>query len=388
MSLVEPSDRIKRLPTYPFVRLEQIKEKAKQEGKDLIDFGIGDPDLATPGFIIQAMKKALMDSENHRYPTSAGMPAFREAASRFLERRYGVKIASGQIAALIGSKEGIAHFPLAVVNPGDVTLVPSPAYPVYKVGTIFAGGEPCLMPLKEENGFLPDLDAIPASVRDRAKILFLNYPNNPTAAVCDLEFLERAVFFAQKHKILILHDAAYAEVAFDGYKATSIFQVKGAHDCAIEFHSLSKTFNMTGWRLGFAAGAKDAVEVLTRVKSNIDSGVFQAVQYAGAVGLDQGDNAIKKMCSTYQKRRDLLCRGLDKLGLKYQKPSATFYFWVRTPKGMGSEEFSGLLLDRAGIISSPGTAYGPEGEGYVRFAIVMPEAKIKIAVERLAALKI
>ena len=388
MSFIEPSEKLKGLPTYPFVRLERVKEQARLAGRDLVDLGIGDPDLATPGFIISALKKAVADPENHRYPTSAGMPAFREAASRFLERRYGVNLGPRQIVTLIGSKEGIAHFPLAVLNPGDLALVPSPAYPVYKAGTIFAGGEPYLMPLKEELGFLPDLESVPCAVWDKAKIIFLNYPNNPTGAVCGPEFLERAVYYALKHKLWIAYDAAYAEVCFDGYKAPSIFQVKGAMDCAIEFHSLSKTFNMTGWRLGFAAGAKEAVEILAQVKSNIDSGAFQAIQCAGLAGLENGDKAIEEMCTVYQARRDLFSKGLDQVGLKYQKPRATFYFWVKAPKGMSSEEFSGLLLDKAGIISSPGSGYGPEGEGYVRFALVVPEKRLRLAVKRLKGLEL
>jgi LL-diaminopimelate aminotransferase len=315
------------------------------------------------------------------------MLSFREAAGRYLEQRFGTKISASQVVALIGSKEGIAHFPLAVVNPGDVTLVPSPAYPVYKVGTIFAGGKPYLIPLKEELGFLPDLDSVPARVADKAKLLFLNYPNNPTGAVCGLEFFERAVRFAKKHKLLILQDAAYCDVCFDGYRAPSIFQVKGAMDYAVEFYSLSKTFNMTGWRVGFAAGRKDAMDMLAKVKSNIDSGLFQAIQHAGIAGMAKGDRAVAKMCSVYQRRRDLLCRGLDQAGLKYLKPKATFYFWVKTPKGVSSEQMSGLLLDRAGIITSPGSGYGPEGEGYVRFAMVVGEDRIKLAAERLKGLK-
>jgi len=387
MPFVKVSEKIKSLPTYPFVRLEQIKEKAKQEGRTLIDFGIGDPDLPTPDFIIKSAAKALSDAENHRYPTSTGMMAFRESASRFLERRHGVKMAPTQIICLIGSKEGIAHFPLAVVNPGDVTLVPSPGYPVYKVGTIFAGGAPYLMPLKYDRNFLPDLSAIPKSVWGKAKILFLNYPNNPTGAVAGLDFFEKAVFYAQKYGVLILHDAAYLEVCFDNYRAPSIFEVKGASDCAIEFHSLSKSYNMTGWRVGFAAGTREAIDALAKVKSNVDSGAFQAMQYAGIAGMDKGDKAIRKMCAVYQKRRNILCEGLQQLGLKFEKPKATFYVWVKTPQGLSSEEFSGKLLDQAGIVTSPGSGYGPEGEGFIRFALVLPEAQIKAAVKQLKALK-
>jgi len=388
MSWIEPSERIKNLPTYPFVRLEQIREKARRQGKDLIDFGIGDPDLPTPKFILDALAKALRDSENHRYPTSAGLLAFRESASRFLERRFRVKVGADRIISLIGSKEGLAHFPLAFINPGDIALVPSPAYPVYKVATMFAGGKPYLTPLKRDKGFLPDLDKIPRPVLDRAKLIFLNYPNNPTSAVCELDFFEKVVHLAKRHELWIVQDCAYSEVCFDDYLAPSILQVKGALDCAIEFHSLSKSYNMTGFRIGFAVGAKPAIDMLAKVKSNIDSGVFQAIQWAGVSALDKGDKAIKKMRKIYQRRRDLLCEGLDQLGLEYQKPKATFYFWARAPKGISSEKMAGLLLEKAGIIVSPGSAYGKEGEGYVRFAIVVKAERIKEAVKRLKQIKL
>ncbi len=383
MSWIDPSDKIKNLPVYPFVKLERIKAEAKKQGKDLVDFGIGDPDLPTPEFILKAMAQAVRDPENHKYPTSAGMPSFREAASRFLERRFQIKMGPERIVSLIGSKEGLAHFPLGYLNPGDLALVPSPAYPVYKTSTLFAGGESYIFPLKEELGFLPDFEAIPKGLLSRAKILFLNYPNNPTGAVCDLAFLDQAVYYAKKYHFWVVQDAAYCEVCFDGYLAPSIFEVKGAEDCAIEFHSLSKTFNMTGWRLGFAAGAKDAIDTLAKVKSNIDSGVFQAVQHAGMVALDQGEQTILEMRKIYQRRRDLLAEALDSVGLKYLKPKATFYFWVKAPKGVSSEQMAGALLDQAGIIASPGSGYGPEGEGYVRFALVVKEDRIQEAAKRL-----
>ena len=386
MAWIEASDKIKSLPVYPFVKLEQIKAQAKKDGRDLIDFGIGDPDLPTPEFILQAMDQAVRDPENHKYPTSAGLLSFREAASRFLARRFKIKMAPERIVSLIGSKEGLAHFPLGYLNAGDLALVPSPAYPVYKIGTLFAGGESYIFPLKEEKGFLPDLEAIPKGFLSRAKILFLNYPNNPTGAVCDLSLLERAVYYAKKYRFWVVQDAAYCEVCFDGYLAPSIFEVKGAEDCALEFHSLSKTFNMTGWRLGFVAGAKDAIDTLAKVKSNIDSGVFQAVQQAGAVALDQGEAAIQEMRKIYQRRRDLLAAALDSAGLKYLKPKATFYFWVKAPKGMSSEQMAGAMLDQAGIICSPGSGYGPEGEGYVRFALVVKEERMEEAAKRLKRL--
>ena len=388
MSGIEPSKRIKKLPPYLFVRLEELKEKALKEGKDLIDLGIGDPDLPTPDFIIQAMKQALDNPENHRYPTSRGLFAFRESASKYLERRFGVKISPEQIVTLIGSKEGIAHFPLGWLNQGDIALVPSPAYPVYKIGTIFAEGVPYFLPLKEENNFLPDLDSVPQEVWERAKILFLNYPNNPTSAVCELEFFERAVFYAKKYQLWVANDLAYAELCFDGYLAPSILQVPGAEEVAIEFHSLSKTFNMTGWRVGFAVGAREAVDILARVKSNIDSGVFQAIQWAGVEALEKGEPAIEEIRAVYQRRRDILAEGLEQAGFKFQKPKATFYFWVKTPKGISSEEMVAILLEQAGIIASPGSGYGSEGEGYIRLAIVSEESRLKEAKNRLSQLKL
>ncbi len=388
MSWMEPSERLKKLPPYLFVRLEELKEKAKKEGKDLIDLGIGDPDLPTPDFIIQAMKKALDNPENHRYPTSRGLLAFREAVCEFMERRFNVKVSPEQVVSLIGSKEGIAHFPLAWINPKDIALVPNPAYPVYKIGTIFAEGEPYFMPLKEENNFLPDFDAIPKDIWERAKILFLNYPNNPTSAVCELDFFERAVFYAKKYKLWVVNDCAYSELCFDGFLAPSILQVSGAEEVAIEFHSLSKTFNMTGWRVGFAVGAKPAIDMLAKVKSNIDSGVFQAIQWAGVVALKEGEQAIKDIRRIYQNRRDILAEALNEVGLEYQKPKATFYFWVKCPKGLSSEEMVALLLEQAGIIASPGSGYGEEGEGYIRLAIVTNEERLKEAKQRLLRLKL
>jgi len=387
MSWIEPSDRIKGLPVYPFVKLERIKEQARKEGKGLIDFGIGDPDLPTPQFIIEAMTDALQNPENHRYPTSAGKLAFREAASRFMERRFKVKVDPERVVALIGSKEGIAHFPLGYVNPGDLCLVPSPAYPVYNIGTLFAGGQSYFFPLKEELGFLPDLDAIPKGFLSRAKILFLNYPNNPTGAVCDLAFLDKVVYYAKKYHFWVVQDAAYSEVCFDGYLAPSILEIKGAEECSVEFHSLSKTFNMTGWRLGFAVGAKDAIETLAKVKSNIDSGVFQAIQLAGISALDKGESAIKEMRMVYQRRRDLLASALEQAGFKFQKPKATFYFWVKAPEGVSSEQMASAFLE-AGIVVSPGSAYGPEGEGYIRFALVVDEKRIKEAGEKIQKIKL
>jgi len=384
MIKVELADRIKELPPYLFVRLDEMKTQALAAGVDVIDLGIGDPDQPTPLHIRRALKKAVDDPENHRYPSSYGMKRFREAAAVWMERRFGVGgIAPEQVVALIGSKEGLAHFPLAYLNPGDITLVPSPAYPVYRIATRLAGGEVYTLPLLPEKRFLPDLEAVPKTLLRRAKILFLNYPNNPTGATAELEFFERVVAFALKYQLIVLHDAAYSEIAFDGFQPPSILQIPGALDCAIEFHSLSKSFNMTGWRIGFAVGCPELVAGLGKVKSNIDSGQFQAVQGAAVEALEKGDKDIKALRAAYQARRDILLQGLDHLKLEYQKPRGSFYVWAKTPAGMRSEEFVARLLSETGIMAAPGTGYGPEGEGYFRMALIVSEERMREAVKRL-----
>jgi LL-diaminopimelate aminotransferase len=385
---VEQSDRLKALPPYLFVRLDAMKAEARAKGIDVIDLGIGDPDQPTPGHIIEAIKRAVEEPANHQYPSTAGLQSFQEACAGYMAKRFKVDIEPKTVVSLIGSKEGLAHFPLAFLNPGDVALVPSPAYPVYKIGTLFAGGESYMVPLKAENKFLPDLDAIPKDVAKKAKILFINYPNNPTAAVAELDFFQKAVAFAKKNEIIILHDCAYEELAFDGFEPPSILEVPGAMDCAIELHSLSKTFNMTGWRIGFAAGCPEAVAALGRVKSNIDSGVFQAVQLAAVEALDKYEQDVKVVRELYQRRRDVLAEGLESLGIEFQKPKATFYIWAKVPSGYTSEEFVAMLLDKAGIMSSPGNGYGPEGEGYFRMAMIVDEARMKEAVERMGRIKL
>jgi LL-diaminopimelate aminotransferase len=385
---VDQSDRLKALPPYLFIRLDKMKAEARAKGVDVIDLGIGDPDQPTPAHIIEAMKQALDDPANHRYPSTAGLKAFQEATAGYMARRFKVKIDPKTVISLIGSKEGIAHFPLAYLNVGDTALVPSPAYPVYRIGTLFAGGRSYTMGLEAERNFLPDLDAIPARVAQSAKIMFLNYPNNPTSAVADKAFFERAVAFAKKHEILILHDAAYAEIAFDGFKPPSILEVPGAFDCAVELHSLSKTFNMTGWRIGFAVGCPPAVAALSRVKSNIDSGVFQAVQMAAVEALERGEADISQIRALYQARRDVLTEGLESLGLEFKRPRASFYIWARVPSGYSSEEFVATLLEQAGIMSSPGVGYGPEGEGYFRLALIVGEDRMREACERMRKIKL
>jgi LL-diaminopimelate aminotransferase len=380
---VELADRIKQLPPYLFVRLDKMKSEAAAKGVDVIDLGIGDPDQPTPGHIVEAAAEALRNPAHHRYPSSYGIKAFKEAAAAWMEKRFGVKTDPANVVSLIGSKEGVGHFPLVYINPGDVALIPSPAYPVYKIGTMFAGGAAHIMPLLDENEFLPDLEAIPADVADKAKIMFLNYPNNPTAATCGLEFFERAVAFAKKRNIVLCHDNAYSELAFDGYEPPSILEIPGAMDCAIELHSMSKSYNMTGWRIGFAVGNPEAVEALGKIKSNIDSGVFGAVQVSAIEAMQEGGDDIKALREMYQKRRDALLPGLDALGLKYKKPRGSFYVWAGTPGGMGSEDWVATLLEKAGIMTSPGNGYGPEGEGYFRMALIVTEERMAEAVERM-----
>ncbi len=334
---LESAERLKALPPYLFAEVDRKKRELIAKGKDVIDLGVGDPDLPTPSFIIDALNEAARDPKNHRYALDAGMPAFRETISKWFQNRFGVKLDSAkEILPLIGSKEGIAHMPLAVLNPGDVALIPDPGYPPYRSGTLFAGGIPYLMPLLESNEFLPDLSAIPAEILKKAKLLYINYPNNPTSAVATKAFFQEAVEFAYQNQLLIVQDAAYCEIGFDGYEAPSILEVNGAKEIAIEFHSLSKTFNMTGWRVGFAAGSPEAVALLAKIKSNVDSGIFQAIQMAGKKALEEGRAAHQELLKIYQKRRDILIGGLQKLGWNAPLPKATFYCWLPVPPGYTS----------------------------------------------------
>ncbi|OGP90160.1 MAG: LL-diaminopimelate aminotransferase [Deltaproteobacteria bacterium RBG_16_48_10] len=381
---IEKAKRIVELPPYLFAAIDKKKVEMRKKGMDLIDLGIGDPDLPTPKPIIERLKKAVENRAHHRYPSYEGMIDFRKAVSRWYERRFGVQLnPETEVLSLIGSKEGIAHIPLAFVNPGDVVLVPDPGYPVYRVSTLFAGGTPYFMPLRKENGFLPNLPEIPKAVAERAKLLFVNYPNNPTSAIAESPFFEEAVAFANRHQIIICHDAAYSEVAFDGFRPPSFMQIEGAKKVGIEFHSLSKTFNMTGWRIGFAVGHEEIVSGLGKVKTNVDSGVFQAIQEAGIEALDRFDTPLPEIIDIYEKRRDVLVKGLREVGLKAERPRATFYFWIEVPKGYTSAQFATLLIEQAGIVATPGNGFGDEGEGYIRMTITVDEVRIKEAIERL-----
>ena len=383
----QTAQRLQKLPPYLFKEIDRLRDQVAARGVDIIDLGVGDPDKPTPPHVIQRLQEAAADPATHRYPAYSGMDKFRVAAAAWYQRRFGVELdAASEVITLIGSKEGLAHFPLAFIDPGDVVLTPSPAYPVYHSSTILAGGTPVEMPLLKENGFLPDLEAIPAQVLERAKILIINYPNNPTAAVADLAFYERVVEFARRHSLIVVSDAAYTEMAYDGYRPPSFLQVPGAKNVGIEFHSLSKTYNMTGWRLGWACGNRELVAGLGQVKSQIDSGAFDALQEAGIAALEGDQQVVADLCAMYARRRDVLVAGLRGLGLEVEPPRATFYVWCPTPGGMSSADFTKRLLEECGIVTTPGNGFGAPGEGYVRFALTVGVKRLQEAVERLAGL--
>jgi LL-diaminopimelate aminotransferase len=387
MIKIEQADRLKQLPPYLFAELDRKKAEARERGIDVIDLGVGDPDLPTPDNIINKLATASREPRYHKYPSYTGMNDFREAVARWYKKRASVDLQPLQeVVSLIGSKEGIAHIPLAFINPGDVALVPSPAYPVYAISTTFAGGIPYEMPLVNENNFLPDLSAIPEEVLGKAKMMFLNYPNNPTAALATLDFFKTVVDFAEKHNIMICHDFAYSEMAFDGYVPPSFLETPGAKDVGIEFHSLSKTYNMTGWRIGWAAGNSGIIGGLGRIKSNIDSGIFEAIQVAGIEALEGDQQCIADMRAIYTERRDILVTGLKKLGINAEAPKATFYVWFEAPPGYTSASFAGLLLEKAGIVATPGNGFGDPGEGYVRMALTVSKERLAEAVGRMAGM--
>jgi LL-diaminopimelate aminotransferase len=378
------SKRLQSLPPYLFVEIDKAKRKARAEGKDIIDLGIGDPDQPTPRYIIDALYQAAQDPGNHRYALDQGMPALRRAIEGWYNRRFGINLnPDSEILPLIGSKEGIAHFPLAFLDPGDYSLVPDPCYPPYKGSTIFAGGKIHLMPLLEKNAFLPDLKKIPAGVLKKARIIFINYPNNPTGATADRGFYREVIDFARKHKLIVISDLAYSEMAYDGYRPASMLEIEGAKDSVIEFHSLSKSYNMTGWRIGWACGNSQLVGALAKVKSNIDSGIFSAIQLAGIAALEGPQKHIQEMSALYQERRDTLVSGLKSLGWQLISPRATFYLWIKVPKKTDSIKFASLLMEKAGIVVTPGVGFGKHGEGYIRMALTVPKQRIIEALSRL-----
>ncbi|MBM4122816.1 MAG: LL-diaminopimelate aminotransferase [Nitrospira sp.] len=381
---IEYASRIKTLPPYLFAAIDEMKKKAIARGVDIINLGIGDPDLPTPAPIIERLKQAAADPKNHQYPSYEGLLSFRQAVAGWYKRRFGVALdPASEVLTLIGSKEGIGHVPLAFINPGDIVLVPSPGYPVYPVATGFAGGVSHIMPLLKKNGFLPDLDAIPRDVAKKAKLMFLNSPNNPTSVVASKDYFKRVVAFALEHRIIVCHDAAYSEIYYDGKRPASFLEVEGAKEVGIEFHSLSKTFNMTGWRIGFAVGNQHILNGLLKIKSNLDSGTFQAIQEAGITALESDESLTDGLRKTYQERRNVLVPGLQKLGLEVDLPPAAFYVWVAVPKGYTSASFTAHMLEKAGIVTTPGNGFGKPGEGYVRMTVTTTKERLAEAVERI-----
>lgn len=378
------SRRLTQLPPYLFAEIDRLKGKAIAEGVDLIDFGIGDPDRATPEMIIDELCRQAWRRENHRYPAYRGMAPFRAAVADYYARRGVPGLdADKEIIALIGSKEGIAHLPLAVIDPGDIVLIPDPGYPVYLSSTLFAGGTPYFMPLKAERDFLPDFETIPPDVLARTRLMFLNYPNNPTTATASPAFFAEACGFARRHGIIICHDASYLDITFDGYRAPSLLEIPEAKELAIEMISLSKNFNMTGWRIAAAAGNPEIVQALLRIKTNIDSGVFNPIQHAGAAALNRYGGPDPETMAVYGERRRLLLDCLDELGWPYHATRGTFYVWVKTPSGWLSMDFVKELLQRFGILVTPGIGFGNQGEGYIRFSLTLPTEAVAQAVERL-----
>jgi len=376
--------RLDRLPPYLFVDINQKIAEKRAKGEDIISFAIGDPDLPTPSHIIECMCQAAHDPANHRYPETSGLPELRQAIAEWYNKRFGVALdPDKEVLPLIGSKEGIGHMTLCFIEPGDIALVPDPGYPVFSLSTILAGGEPYFMPLKEESDFLPDFEAIPESVAKQAKLMWLNYPNNPTGAIASLDFFERTVHFAQEHNLAVCHDAAYTEVAFDGYQPPSFMQIPGAKEVGVEFHSLSKTFHMTGWRIGMVVGNARMIDALFRVKSNLDSGIPQAIQHAAIEALNGPQYHIAEHNVILQRRRDKLMGVLDEIGLKARVPKAAFYIWAKVPQGYTSIDFTKKLLDESGIAVTPGVGYGKEGEGYIRFSLTISDDRLEQGINRL-----
>jgi LL-diaminopimelate aminotransferase len=376
------ADRIKNLPPYLFAAIDKAKQEARARGVDVIDLSVGDPDLPTPAHIVEALREAAKDTSNHQYPSYEGKLTFRKAVADWYKGTFNVDLDPGdEVLALIGSKEGIAHTPLAFINPGDAALVPDPAYPVYRTATAFAGGEPVVMPLLRENSFLPDLEAIPASEARRARIMFLNYPNNPIGATADRGFFQELIDFARDYEIIVMHDNPYSEIYYDDERSLSLLEIEGAKDVAVEFHSLSKTYNMTGWRIGSVVGNAEVVAGIGKIKSNIDSGTFGAVQDAGIAALQSPKEVVDDIRKIYQHRIEILYQALRDLGLELEKPRATLYLWAWV--GGSSIEYAARLLEKTGIVATPGVGFGKYGEGYIRFSITQPTARIEEAVVRL-----
>ena len=381
---IQPADRLRSLPPYVFARLDELKARAREQGLDLIDLGMGNPDGPTPAPVVEAAMAAIQDSQNHGYPPFEGTASFREAITRWYHRRYGVSLdPDGEALPLLGSKEGIVHLALAYINPGDTVLVPTPAYPAHFRGPAIAGANIIDLPLSAENDWLIDLAAIPDIVAERAKVLFFNYPSNPTAATAPREFFEDIVAFARRHEILLVHDLCYAELAFDGYQPTSLLEIPGAKDIGVEFHTLSKTYNMAGWRVGFVVGNRNIIQGLRTLKTNLDYGIFSALQKAAEAALNMPDSYLDVVQTRYRTRRDFLIEAFADLGWTVPKTLATMYLWVPCPPGIGSTDFALSVLEQTGVVLTPGNAFGRGGEGYVRVSLIAECDRLGEAMARL-----
>jgi LL-diaminopimelate aminotransferase len=378
------AQRVDQLPPYLFAELERKIEEKRQAGVDVISLGIGDPDLPTPAAVVAEGQRQLARPDTHQYPSNRGRPAFRQAVADFYQRRFGVELdPDTEILPLLGGKEGVAHICWAMLDPGDVCLAADPGYPVYTSGPLLCGAQPVLMPLTAETRFQPDLEAIDAATRGRANLLFCNYPNNPTGAVIEDDFFERLARFGLEHQIPIVHDNAYSEITFDGHVAPSFLQAPGAKEAGIEMFSLSKAYNMTGWRVGAAVGNADMIHALWKLKTNIDSGMFEAVQMAAVRALAESGGVAREMCEVYRRRRDLAVAALNAVGIAVEAPRGTMYIWVPVPEGHSSVSFAELVLEQAGVVVSPGSSYGPNGEGYVRLSLTLPDDRLREAVGRI-----
>ena len=387
---VQPgAKRLSKIPPYLFAEIDRKVQEKKRAGVDVISLGIGDPDLPTPKRIVHVLQEAAADPANHRYASYFGLSELRQAIAGWYGDRSGVTLdPDNEILPTLGSKDGIAHAPLALVDPGDVVLAPDPGYTVYVTGALMAGAEPYVMPLTAENQWLPDLDAIPQDVAERARLMWLNYPNNPTAAVADREFLERAVAFCRRYDIILCHDAPYSEIAFDGYRPITLFEIPHAKEIGLEFHSLSKTFNMTGWRIGWVCGRADLVGLIGQLKTNIDSGIFQAVQWAAIEALNGGEQETRAACDVYSRRHQLVAETLNDLGWNIKPPRATFYVWAPVPEGYDSIGFASHVFDEVGVNITPGVGFGAHGEGYFRLSVTAPDARLEAAMARMRQLKL
>ncbi|HEY1455975.1 MAG TPA: LL-diaminopimelate aminotransferase [Candidatus Dormibacteraeota bacterium] len=386
---VAGAKRLGRIPPYLFAEIDRKVQEKRKAGVDVISLGIGDPDLPTPKRIVSVLQEAAADPANHRYASYFGLAELRESIAGWYRNRSGVTLdPATEILPTLGSKDGISHVPLALVDPDDIVLAPDPGYTVYVTGALMAGAEPHIMPLTAANSWLPDLDAIPESVADRARLMWLNYPNNPTAATADREFLIKAVDYCRRHDIILCHDAPYSEIAFDGYRPLTLFEIPGAKEVGLEFHSLSKTYNMTGWRIGWVCGRADLVNLIGQLKTNIDSGIFQAVQWAAIEGLNGGDAETRAACEVYARRHRLVAETLNELGWTIQPPRATFYVWAPVPAGYDSISFASHVLDQVGVNITPGVGFGAHGEGYFRLSVTAPDDRLAEAMSRMRKLQL